>query len=58
VKTLVYSSPELLAKGREKLKEYVERSESLRNYYHLSAREDVALDEDTLQNLKSLGYVN
>ena len=51
-----------LAKGKveqakEILAEHTEQSERLREYYSIESKEEIELDEDTLNTLKSLGYL-
>ncbi len=56
--SLAASATERMVWARQMLADHEKGSDSLRAYHQLTRGEDVELDKETLENLRSLGYVN
>ena len=55
--SIAHSSPDMLAKARTILDQYNQRGQELRAQYNIMGKHKADIDEKTLEELRSLGYV-
>jgi len=55
--SIAASSPDGIRKARNILKEHKDMTERLKAYYDITKSEEIKLDKETMENLKSLGYI-
>jgi len=55
--SIAASSPDGIRKARNILKEHKDMTERLKVFYNITKSEEITLDKETIENLKSLGYI-